>query len=112
MNKECKYYKEGTACDRCVLEITEKDIDERWKVISNLENATTHEDLEFGCAQITDALLYLVWDSPDHAGPLFDKRDELIGGQAVACCFSQPGEKFRSWYEYNNEEIPLRNRRC
>jgi len=103
--KKCEYYKEGTVCDRCTLEITEKDMEERWKAIHNLELAKTREDLEFSCAQITDALLYLVWDSPHHAGPLFDKQNALIGGEAVASCVSQPGEKFQSWYEYHNEKI-------
>ncbi len=102
--QDCKYYKSGTVCDRCTVAITEEDIDNRFKTINNLEDAKTREDLEFGCAQITDALLYLNWDSPDDAGPLFDKHDELIGGKAVIGWCTSPGEKFQSGYKYNFEE--------
>jgi len=97
--KDCKYYREGTVCDRCTLEITEQDIEDRWKVLSNLEDAKTWKDIEFGCAQIHDALMYLVWDSPDDAD--FDKHERLVGGQAVIIKFNKPGEPFKSWYEYN-----------
>jgi len=100
---DCKYYKEGTVCDRCTLEITKKDIEERWKALSNLEDAKTWEDIEFSCAQIYDALMYLVWDSPDDAD--FNKHERLVGGRAVITKFNKPGEPFKSWYEYNKDHV-------
>jgi hypothetical protein len=102
-SKDCRYYKKGTICDKCNLVLIEQDfeLEKRFKIIHNLEDAKTREDLKSNCAQIIDALLYLNWDSPDDAGPLFDKHRKLIGGQAVIAWVSKPGAKFEHGYKYN-----------
>ena len=48
-------------------------LNEKFDALNNLEAASKREDLSYNKDQYRDALLYLTWDSPDAAEPLWDK---------------------------------------